>query len=233
MKNNLLIVAAIVSSLSVSCEKAIIGDCILTQNGEIPTLYLDSAVESCVVFNENTYWVYKNNLNEYDTVTILSKSSSIIHGSASYDCPDEPHPTPYRETAYVKLYSSYYELEYQDFIDVETMDNGILRTELYRYRANSGSQFKEHNLMLYEYIEDDVENTEGASSTYVEILSEFIMPDTSYTGVYKMNNVKNYFFGSNPGGELLDIYFVRGIGMIKRQDPSNNETWELVSYTIY
>lgn len=228
----------------ISCEKEIISVCEYSTVGSPPTFYLDSSIRACSYFSASSYWIYQSNLNELDTQEVVYNSISI--GANRFNCKGDDIVMNYEENATMDVMSSFYNVTFVDLVTTIAQDDRFLRTEVARIRIPTGAVSQpipfafiiynqEEQQILFEF--EEVKQLASAANTndkQVEILTDFIFQDTVFSKVYKMSNVRDYFYDTTtPTDDVFEMYFVEGIGMIKRYNPSTNKDWELIDYQVY
>ncbi len=163
------------------------------------------------IFPDGSYWVYKNQSGEFDTLILKSHTSTFV---------SDPGPESCSEHEFIECE---YEISYSSS---KTMTN-ISAWD------NESSSFYDISSFFPEFASDTSEAFQfGQKYNYnKDFISEMVIQGVKYTNVNSIEIDITHYSNIN-GNQPIYGYFVRDIGLVKRvlYDGTN---WELVDYKIY
>jgi hypothetical protein len=162
------------------------------------------------VFPVNSYWIYKNQLGEFDTVILQNIDSSF----------EEYHHDETRmelETFVLKYRESYYSLNFKADLIAEFFNYATFSDEkLFFLKLISDSSRSNYSDLKHEYVSDYIDTLKVQNVIYKDILKVRVA-----SGAYDTINEK----------QAKSVCFVKDIGLVKR-DLNDGTVWELVDYKI-
>jgi hypothetical protein len=177
-------------------------DCSKSKNE--PTCYIPDEFKSYGVFNEGSYWVYHDQFNNSDTVTVKSNIHSIIDGPYSY--PMERYEittisTMRDESRYI----------------AQCLDNPLMCT--------SFSILETLNPAAIQFFCCCDEGTRYENLQYISQLDSMVIHDETYyyVRIFESDSVNVH--------SLSKLYYAENIGLIQYEDYESN-SWKLTKHSV-
>ncbi len=177
-------------------------DCSKSKNE--PTCYIPNEFKSYGVFNEGSYWVYHDQFNNSDTVTVKSNMRSIIDGPYSY--PMERYEITTIST--IRDESRYI---------AQCRDNQLM--------CSGFSVLETMNLPSIQFFCCCDEGTRYENLQYVNQLDSMVIHDETYY------HVRIFESDSVNALSLRKLYYAEHIGLIQYEDYESN-SWKLTKHSV-
>lgn len=177
-------------------------------NKKETTYYFSEEFKSYVIFNKDSYWIYKSKTNDYDTIKLTQINHDIV---------DSPKNPPHEIYHLFKSSSFHGDLSYT--AACKSYTNHIGCKDFSWYSNTSGSI----SAGFYFFCCCD-EGTKNESATYLGETEDEIngMP---------LQNVKIFQIDSIFPTSLKTLWYAPDIGLIRFHDYQNNQ-WELIEFDI-
>ncbi len=177
-------------------------DCSKSKNE--PTCYISEEFKSYGIFNEGSYWIFQDQFNNIDTVTVKSSIHSIIDGPYSF--PMERYEistisTIRDETRYI----------------AQCVDNQLM--------CSGFSILETINLPSIQFFCCCDEGTRYENLQYVNQLDSMVINDETFY------HIKIFASDSVNVHSLSKLYYAEHIGLIQYEDYESN-SWKLTKHNL-
>jgi hypothetical protein len=231
MKFKFILSILIIASIFSSCLK---DECLYENESGVQvenSIFTDTAIifkvdtfllKATSGFNVGSFWVYKEvNSGALDTVTIIDYLTAINFGGITTDYQPCTNLKYNHIDYFIYLQSSYYKRKYKDtHYSIGITENKQL---LYERKSEAMLWQPTETLIINEYPNDN-------SFDYVSV--NFDGTNYANTVYREFKDETLYTQDSISSSEINRIYCISSIGMVKRENITQNETWELINYVI-
>ena len=191
-------------------------------------------VKDYVWFKPGTYWIYKNTKNNLlDTVTCTSFYYDSVTIKGTYDY--SKHITLNYDRLEITSYSSHYKWTYRDWSGNTTPDDKYFKNNRFVMERTCPS-----GLLIPFFYPFDIKGYSGTGSSSTQLISveEVInMQNKTFNKVAVFDIDSDDIWHHDTTSQIIryprtKYYWAQNVGLIKRENVSENYSWELIDYNI-
>ena len=186
-------------------------------------------------FNPGSYWIYKNTKNnELDTWSCVNLyyDSFVLKGTFDYS----KHITIDFDRLRTTYYSTYYNWYFNDNTGLFNPDFTPLQTLFYPInRLVYGEGLI--GTFYYPFDKNEVAGTGSSQTKFKELFTTMTLNSQTYLEVAQFETDSDDIWYSDTTSNLIRYpktryYWAKNVGLVKRENVSENYSWELIEHRI-